>query len=124
MSCCVRTKPSRTKPPPLLATDPGFARSPCDIPAHLCHALAIVTKAYRFYPAFSYTPASSIMTRSSSATRRTLVLAALALCAGLAVPTQQAGAVVGSGGADTVRAFYSTLLDTMRAGPQLGAQGR
>jgi phospholipid transport system substrate-binding protein len=64
------------------------------------------------------------MTRSISATRRTLVLGALALCAGLAVPMQHAAAVVGSGGADTVRAFYSTLLDTMRAGPQLGAQGR
>jgi len=64
------------------------------------------------------------MTRENSATRRTLVFAALALCAGLALPTQQAGAVPGGSGADTVRAFYSTLLDTMRYGRQLGAQGR
>ena len=34
-----------------------------------------------------------------------------------------AGAAAGDG-ADTVRAFYSTLLDTMRNGPQLGPQGR
>jgi phospholipid transport system substrate-binding protein len=64
------------------------------------------------------------MTRENSATRRTLVFAALALCAGLALPVQPAGAVAGGSGADTVRAFYSTLLDTMRAGRQLGAQGR
>jgi phospholipid transport system substrate-binding protein len=67
------------------------------------------------------------MTRTSAA-RRTLILAGLALCAGLALPAQQAAAVAASdavgGGADTVRAFYSTLLDTMHAGPQLGAQGR
>ena len=63
------------------------------------------------------------MTRS--ATRRTLILAGLALCAGLALPAQHAAALApGGGGADTVRAFYSTLLDTMRNGPQLGAQGR
>ncbi|HXO03707.1 MAG TPA: ABC transporter substrate-binding protein [Stellaceae bacterium] len=63
------------------------------------------------------------MTRS--ATRRTLILAGLALCAGLALPTQQAAAVAaGGGGADTVRTFYSTLLDTMRNGARLGAQGR
>src|ERR1700722_2331375 len=68
-------------------------------------------------------PASSIMTRS--ATRRTLILAGLALCAGLALPTQQAAAVAaGGGGADTGRTFYSTLLDTMRNGARLGAQGR
>jgi len=66
----------------------------------------------------------SLMTRSSTATRRTLILAALALCAGFALPAQQAAALATSGGGDTVRAFYSTLLDTMRNGSQLGAQGR
>ena len=58
------------------------------------------------------------------ATRRTLMMATLALCAGLAMPMQHADAVPSANGADTVRAFYSTLLDTMRNGHQLGAQGR
>lgn len=62
------------------------------------------------------------MTRFRTATRRTLFAAALALCAGLALPASHA--VAATGGADTVRAFYSALLDTMRYGPQLGAQGR
>lgn len=64
------------------------------------------------------------MTRSNPTTRRSLFLAGLALCAGLALPTQRAAAVPNSGGAATVQTFYSTLLDTMRNGPQLGAQGR
>jgi phospholipid transport system substrate-binding protein len=64
------------------------------------------------------------MTRASSATRRTLIVAGLALCAGLALPAQQAAAAVSGNGADTVRAFYSMLLETMRNGPRLGAQGR
>ena len=64
------------------------------------------------------------MTRSPSTTRRTLLVAGLALCVGLALPALPAGAVAAGGGADTVRAFYSTLLDTMRNGPRLGAQGR
>ncbi len=64
------------------------------------------------------------MTRSNPTTRRTLFLAGLALCVGLALPAQRAAAVPNSGGAATVQAFYSTLLDTMRNGPQLGAQGR
>jgi phospholipid transport system substrate-binding protein len=65
------------------------------------------------------------MTRFSSATRRTLILTSLALFSGLALPAHQANAaaVVGNG-ADTVRAFYSTLLDTMRDGARLGPQGR
>jgi phospholipid transport system substrate-binding protein len=63
------------------------------------------------------------MSPSSSVYRRTLIMASLALCAGLALPAQQAAAVPG-GGAETVRAFYSTLLDTMRNGRQLGPQGR
>jgi phospholipid transport system substrate-binding protein len=58
------------------------------------------------------------------ATRSTLMMATLALCAGLAMPMQHADAVPSANGADTVRAFYSTLLDTMRNGHQLGAQGR
>jgi phospholipid transport system substrate-binding protein len=44
----------------------------------------------------------------------------LALCASLALPVLPAHAA----GGDTVRAFYSTLLDTMRNGRQLGAHGR
>lgn len=63
------------------------------------------------------------MTRSSSRTRRTLIFAGLALCAGLALPAQRAAAVPSSGAA-TVQAFYTTLLDTMRNGIQLGPQGR
>jgi phospholipid transport system substrate-binding protein len=59
-----------------------------------------------------------------TATRRTLIVTALALCAGLTLPSQHAAAIPSGNGADTVRAFYSTLLDTMRNGPQLGAQGR
>jgi phospholipid transport system substrate-binding protein len=58
------------------------------------------------------------------ATRRTLFLAGLALCAGLALPAPRAAVAATSTGAATVQAFYSTLLDTMRNGAQLGAQGR
>jgi len=61
------------------------------------------------------------MTRSTFVTRRTF--AGIALCVALAMPMQHASAVTSSGAA-TVQAFYSTLLDTMRNGPQLGAQGR
>lgn len=52
------------------------------------------------------------------------MLSAMTLCAGFAWPAHHAAAAVTGGGADTVRAFYSTLLDTMREGPRLGAQGR
>lgn len=66
------------------------------------------------------------MTRSISASRRPLrrtsILSGLALCAALALPMQPAAA--DAGGADTVRSFYGTLLDTMRNGAHLGAQGR
>jgi phospholipid transport system substrate-binding protein len=62
------------------------------------------------------------MTRFIAATRRILPLAGLALCLGLAFPAQRAAAT--PGGADTVRSFYGTLLDTMRSGAQLGAKGR
>jgi len=64
------------------------------------------------------------MTRAISANRRTLFLGGLALCAALALPARYAAAVAGSSGAETVRAFYSTLLETMRSGRQLGPQGR
>ncbi|HTW53185.1 MAG TPA: ABC transporter substrate-binding protein [Stellaceae bacterium] len=64
------------------------------------------------------------MTRPTTMARRTLILAGLVLCAGLALPAQRAVAVPSTGSAATVQAFYSTLLDTMRNGPQLGAQGR
>jgi phospholipid transport system substrate-binding protein len=64
------------------------------------------------------------MTRFCCAPRRTLLLAGLALCVGLTLPADMATATPASGGADTVRAFYSTLLDTMRNAAQLGAQGR
>ncbi|HWB50568.1 MAG TPA: ABC transporter substrate-binding protein [Stellaceae bacterium] len=40
------------------------------------------------------------------------------------MPAKFASALPTGNGADTVRAFYSTLLDTMRNGPRLGAQGR
>jgi phospholipid transport system substrate-binding protein len=89
----------------------------------LSHALAIAAADNSSTLVLPSIPASSIMTRSSSATRRTLILAGLALCAGLVMPTQHAAAVT-TGGAETVRAFYATLLDTMRNGPQLGQQGR
>src|SRR6202041_3832215 len=59
------------------------------------------------YPRSLQHPVSSIMTRSSSATRRTLILAGLALSAVLALPMQYAAAAT-SAGAETVRAFYST----------------
>ncbi len=47
----------------------------------------------------------------------------LALCIGMAILPQRAGAAPISG-ADTVRGFYDTLLSTMRSGPELGASGR
>jgi phospholipid transport system substrate-binding protein len=52
---------------------------------------------------------------------RTFFLAGVALCAAFALPALPASAAAGS---DTVRAFYATLLDTMRNAQQLGAQGR
>lgn len=64
------------------------------------------------------------MTRSSFTTRRALFIAGLAFCAAAMLPMRQATALANSGGANTVRSFYSTLLDTMRNGPQLGPQGR
>jgi phospholipid transport system substrate-binding protein len=63
------------------------------------------------------------MIQLNSTKRRTLMLAGLALCAGLVLPTQRAAALAG-GGSDTVRAFYGTLLETMRNAQALGPQGR
>jgi phospholipid transport system substrate-binding protein len=63
------------------------------------------------------------MTRLFAAHRRISILAGLALCAGLALPAQRAAATT-TDGADTVKSFYTTLLDTMRSGRQLGARGR
>jgi len=60
------------------------------------------------------------MIRSMSARLRTFVLAAFAVGAALALPLQPAAA----SGADTVRTFYATLLDTMRSAQSLGPQGR
>jgi phospholipid transport system substrate-binding protein len=65
-----------------------------------------------------------MMTRTTFGIRRTLIFAGLVLCAALVLPAQRAAAVPNSAGTATVQAFYSTLLDTMRNGPQLGAQGR
>jgi phospholipid transport system substrate-binding protein len=65
------------------------------------------------------------MTRSRSATRRTLIAAAFALGASVALPAPfTAASAMTTGGAETVRAFYATLLDTMRNASQLGPQGR
>jgi len=61
-----------------------------------------------------------MMTRSMSARLRTFALACLTLIAAFALPPAPASAA----GEDTVRAFYATLLDTMRNAQQLGAQGR
>jgi phospholipid transport system substrate-binding protein len=63
------------------------------------------------------------MTRMIAANRRISLLAGLALGLGLAFSAQPATAATGAGTA-TVQSFYSTLLDTMRGGAQLGARGR
>ncbi len=57
------------------------------------------------------------MTRLMPALLRTFALAAFALCAAFTLPASAQGS-------DTVRAFYATLLDTMRNAQTLGAQGR
>src|SRR5258708_38119799 len=60
-----------------------------------------------------------IMIRSISTYLRTFALAGLTLCAAFMLPALPANAAAGS---DTVRAFYATLLDTMRNAQTLGAQ--
>jgi phospholipid transport system substrate-binding protein len=64
------------------------------------------------------------MTRLITANQRISTLAALALCAGIALTAIPAAAMTADDGTATVRNFYSTLLDTMRRGTQLGARGR
>jgi phospholipid transport system substrate-binding protein len=56
---------------------------------------------------------------------RPFILAALAavLCLGLTLGSPRA-MTVGMSGGDTVRTLYSTLLNSMRNGPSLGARGR
>lgn len=63
------------------------------------------------------------MKRSTTDRGRRLASAWLALCFALAALPARADAM-GSGGSDTVRSFYDTLLTTMRSGPVLGPRGR
>jgi phospholipid transport system substrate-binding protein len=67
------------------------------------------------------------MKRSTARASRHSILAGIALCLGLAA--LQIGAAppalaTNTGGAETVRSLYDTLLATMRNGPTLGARGR
>lgn len=63
------------------------------------------------------------MTRSTTRRERSFTLAGIALCLALAALSPRALAM-GTGGIDTVRSFYDTLLATMRNGPALGPHGR
>jgi phospholipid transport system substrate-binding protein len=63
------------------------------------------------------------MTRSTTRRERSLIFAGIALCLGLAVLSPPATAM-GTGGTDTVRSLYDTLLATMRNGAALGPRGR
>lgn len=63
------------------------------------------------------------MKRSTTGRGRRLALAGAALCLALAALPPRADAM-GSGGGDTVRSLYNTLLATMRNGPALGPRGR
>jgi phospholipid transport system substrate-binding protein len=63
------------------------------------------------------------MKRSTTRLGRGFTLAGVALCLTLVALTPRAMAV-GSGGIETVRSFYDTLLQTMRNGPALGPRGR
>jgi phospholipid transport system substrate-binding protein len=54
---------------------------------------------------------------------RNVTLAGIALCFALAALSARAPAM-GTGGIETVRSLYDTLLATMRNGPALGARGR
>lgn len=64
-----------------------------------------------------------MMSRSTFLRRIGPALWAAALCLGLSMPMAPA-MPLGTGGADTVRTLYSTLLNSMRNGPSLGARGR
>src|SRR5919202_6923226 len=64
----------------------------------------------------------SRMRLSAIGTGRKRAVAAIALCAALAVlPPRPAAA---SSGSETVQSLYSTLLTTMQNGPALGPRGR
>ena len=63
------------------------------------------------------------MTRSATAPERRLRVAGIALCLTLAALSPRAVAKE-TGGIDTVRGLYETLLQTMRNGPALGPRGR
>ncbi len=63
------------------------------------------------------------MKRSTMRRERRFTLAGIALCLALAAPSPPALAM-DTGGADTVRSLYGTLLATMRNGPALGPRGR
>jgi phospholipid transport system substrate-binding protein len=63
------------------------------------------------------------MKRSITRIERSLTFAGIALCLALAALSPRAVAM-GTGGTDTVRSLYDTLLATMRNGPTLGPRGR
>ena len=66
------------------------------------------------------------MRRSTAGASRRSTLAGIALCLGLAALQIGAAppALANTGGAETVRSLYDTLLATMRNGPALGPRGR
>ncbi len=68
------------------------------------------------------------MKRTSAATVRRRNAAGIAICAGVAALLTAMmplpALALGTGGGDTVRSFYETLLATMRNGPTLGPRGR
>jgi phospholipid transport system substrate-binding protein len=61
--------------------------------------------------------------KRSTLRERSLTLAAIALCLALAALTPPATAM-GTGGTETVKSLYDSLLATMRNGPSLGPRGR
>jgi phospholipid transport system substrate-binding protein len=63
------------------------------------------------------------MNRSTKRREHGFTFASIAFSLALAVASPPALAV-GTGGADTVRSLYATLLATMRDGPTLGPRGR
>ena len=62
------------------------------------------------------------MRPSATGTGRKRAFAAIALCVALAALSPRPAAA--SGGSDTVRSLYDTLLTTMQNGPTLGPRGR
>ena len=63
------------------------------------------------------------MKRLTTRRERRAAFVGIALCLAVAMPSSARPAAE-TGGADTVRSLYSTLLATMRSGPTLGARGR